>query len=202
MKREWIPIAIAGTLALALVGVGFYFRKQIKKVAEDTFNFIFNDNITYHINQLNPAVKLKFAQFIDKIQKMGYKVQINSSYRSFARQHDIKYNSNDSDFDPSAGAPGYSAHNYGLALDLQVSKNGKTYGKSTSDAEWYTTGIPQLAQSMGFRWGGTAFGTSYQDAVHFDLMTMAPATLLSMAYKQFGTTDPNKIIGNQLKLAA
>ncbi len=202
MKREWIPIAIVGGLSLALIGVGFYFRKQLKAVAKDTLDYMFSDNITYHLNQLNPAVRKKFEQFIAKIQAMGYKVQINSSYRSFSRQKDIKYNPNDPSFDPNAAEPGYSAHNWGVALDLQVTKNGKTYSKSTSDAEWLSTGIPQLAKSLGMRWGGTDFGTGYQDAVHFDLMTMAPATLLAQAYKQFGTTDPNKIIGNQLKLAA
>mgnify|MGYP001616056233 CR=1 FL=1 len=91
MKKEWIPIAIVGGLSLALIGVGIYFRKQLKEVA----TYIFTDNITYHLKQLNPAVQKKFAQFIAKIQAMGYKVQINSSYRSILRQSQIKYNAND-----------------------------------------------------------------------------------------------------------
>lgn len=201
MKKEYIPIVIMGSLGVVLIGIGFYFRKQIKSVTQAAIDFLFSDNITYHINQLNPAVKLKFAQFIDKIQKMGYKVQVNSSYRPFKRQAEIKYDEKDPSHDPNAATPGYSLHNYGLALDLQVSKNGITYGKSTSDALWLSTGIPQLAKSMGMRWGGDAFG-SYQDAVHFDIEVKPTATLLSMAQKQFGTTDPNKIIGNQLNLAA
>lgn len=199
MKREYIPIVIMGSLGVVLIGVGYYFRKQLKEVTRAAINY-FNDNINSHLNQLNPIVRQKFADFITKIQKMGYYVQINSSYRTFERQNQIKNNPKDSSYDPSAATPGYSLHNYGLAADLQVSKNGKIYGKTTSDAEWLSTGIPQLAKSMGMIWGGDAF-KDYQDAVHFGYQLKDNAQLLAMAQKQFGTTDPNKIIGNKLNIA-
>lgn len=189
-----------GSLGVVLLGVGFYFRKQIKESTAAALDFIFTDNITYHLKQLNPSVQKKFEQLIAAIQAKGYDVKVNSSYRSFARQNEIKNNPKDSSYDPNAGAPGLSYHNYGMALDLQVSKNGKNYGKTTSDAEWLSTGIPQLAKSMGMRWGGDAFG-SYQDAVHFDYPIKDTATLLALAKKQFNTTDPNKIIGNQVNIA-
>lgn len=199
MKKEYIPIVIMGSLGVVLIGVGFYFRSTIKEATRAAINY-FSDNINSNLNKLNPIVKQKFADFISKIEKMGYYVQINSSYRTFARQNDIKYNPKDPSYDPSAAAPGLSLHNYGLALDLQVSKNGKTYGKTTSDAEWLSTGIPQLAKSMGMIWGGDAFA-GYQDAVHFGYQLKDNATLLALAKKQFNTTDPNKIIGNQLNIA-
>ena len=200
MKREYIPIVIMGSLGVVLIGVGFYFRKQIKASTAAALDFIFTDNITYHLKQLNPVARKKFEQLIAAIQAKGYTVKVNSSYRSFARQNQIKNNPNDPDHDPNAATPGYSYHNWGLALDLQVSKDGVTYGKSTSDALWLATGIPQLAKTLGMRWGGDAFG-SYQDAVHFDYPVKDSATLLAMAKQQFGTTDPNKIIGNQLNIA-
>lgn len=193
MKKEYIPFAIMGGVALTLIGVGIYFRRQLKQAVLDLNDYLFTDNISYHIKQLNPAYQKLFADFVAKIIKMGYKVQINSSYRDFlkqAQQHK----------DDARNAPaGSSMHNYGLALDLQVSKNGKVYGKSTSDAEWLSTGIPQLAKSMGLEWGGDFVG--YQDAVHFSVKGFTGAQLQALAYKQFGTTNPSKIEGNKLKLA-
>ena len=194
MKKEYIPFVIMGSVTVALFGIGIYFRRQLKEAAQSAIDYVFTDNITYHLNQLNPVVRKKFADFIAKIQEKGYKVQVNSSYRSFSNQALQKL------ADPNAATPGFSTHNYGLATDLQVSKNGVTYGKKTSDALWNSTGIPQIAKSMGMRWGGEAFGDDYQDAVHFDILLKPTSELLAMAKKQFGN-DVSKIQGNKLNIA-
>lgn len=149
-------------------------------------------NVSTHLNKLNPAAKPVFEKFIQGVIALGYTPQINSSYRSFAEQQ-IQYNAN-----PSNARAGYSYHNYGLAIDMQVSKNGKVWGKATSDADWNNTGIPQLAKQLGLTWGGdnAVFG-NYQDAVHFDYRIKKTPQLLAMAQNQFGS---NEIIGNELKI--
>lgn len=145
------------------------------------------------IDSLNPKYKPVFIRFIQHIQNLGYRVQINSAYRTFKRQAELKKE------DKRNASPGFSPHNYGIALDIQLSKNGKTFGKKTPSKDWINTGIPNIAKSMGLDWGGTIKG--YYDPVHFAVANLDTAKLQQIAFKQFNTKDPNKIAGNMVKLA-
>lgn len=199
-KNPYTPFIILGGAALVIFGVGFYFRKKLLNQglleANDSgnlANYLATDLITFHVSQLNPAYQNKFKQLIAYAQSKGYEVVPTSSYRTFARQAQLHKEN------PSNAPAGLSEHNYGLAMDFELHKNGKVLTKGTPDAEWLATGVPQYAKSLGFEWGGDYEG--YQDAVHFGIKGFTGSQLQQMAYKQFGTTDPNKIQGNKLKLA-
>jgi hypothetical protein len=194
-KQVWdkyhLPI-IAGLILLGVIVI-IVLRKQLANYFNKSANLImFNSKVAAHLNQLNPEYRGIFEKFISGIIALGYEPQINSSYRTFAQQA-VEYAA-----DSRNAKPGYSYHNYGLAIDVQVSKGGKTWGKSTSVADWNATGIPQLAKSLGLTWGGTFAG--YLDAVHFDYRVKTTPQLYAMATAQFGS-DVNTIKGNEVNIA-
>lgn len=185
--KSVIYIIAVIVLIIALI---FFFRRQINNYLSKNKNLImFPADIALHLNNLNPQYRYVFEDFIKKIIDSGYKPQINSSYRTFARQAELYKQDNRN------AKPGFSYHNYGLAIDVQVSKDGKVWGKSTPVTLWNQTGIPQIAKQMGLRWGGTFAG--YLDAVHFDFPVKSTTYLYNLAVQQFGA-DVNNIKGNEL----
>jgi hypothetical protein len=83
-----------------------------------------------------------------------------SGYRTFAEQV-VLHNQNSSN-----AKAGYSSHNFGFAVDLNVRKNGKTIlQKASSNEAWEKSGVVDLARKIGIKWVGN-FG-SYHDPVHF-----------------------------------
>lgn len=146
-----------------------------------------------YLSSLHPKYRDTFTRFISHIMALGFRPQINSAYRDFAKQARLKAE------DKRNASPGLSMHNYGLAIDVQVSKDGQVYGKNTPKAIWLTTGIPQIAESMGLFWGANFPG--YSDAVHFEVKGMNTSRLQQTAFKQFKTTDPNLIRGNEVIIA-
>ena len=147
------------------------------------------------IKDLHPQVQNKFRKLIDDIQKKtGWEMIITSGYRDFAKQASLKRQN------PKNARAGYSEHNYGIALDMVAKKDGERLYKSSSKGKWLETGIPQIAKSMGFRWGGDF--ANYHDPVHFGLGHIYDTKkLLAQAEQRFGT-DPNNIRGNEVSLIA
>lgn len=147
-----------------------------------------------YTNILHPDVDQDFEHLISEIQKKGYKVVITSSYRDFKHQVRLKKQNK------SNATPGHSPHNYGLAIDINIiSPTGKWFKKATSKQQWMKTGIPQLAKSLGFRWGGDF--KSYHDPVHFDVIDNKKydtEKLLAKGKEQYG--DIEDIIGNKVKI--
>lgn len=116
------------------------------------------------LNKYNIEQKNKFVQLINSINSAGYTVIVTSTVRSFSEQV-LLYNENHKN-----AVPGTSKHESGRAIDLNIrDAAGNAFMKSTSKAKWIATGIPALAKSMGFKWGGDSFG-SYYDPVHFELV--------------------------------
>ncbi len=146
-----------------------------------------------YIDQLNDAVKEKFAEFISDVQKMGYVVAITSGYRTFQEQIILK------EKDKRNASPGFSSHNYGTAIDMVLYKDGKMIGKGHKYLQdWINSGVPELAKTKyKMRWGGDFKG--YEDEVHFDYNNIYDTKkLYSMAIAKFGS--PEKAEGNKLKL--
>ena len=148
-------------------------------------------NNAAHLATLHPQYKDRFLRFYNLLVRAGYNPQINSSYRDFNKQAELKRQ------DRRNAAPGLSHHNYGLALDIQLLKNGKVYGKNTPPAEWIKTGLIKAANNYGLAWGGLFPG--YPDSVHF-YINIPTEKLQQMAFKQFKTTNPKLIQGNQVKI--
>jgi uncharacterized protein YcbK (DUF882 family) len=115
----------------------------------------------HKLDSLNSDVKKKFALFISEMEKLGYTVNITSAYRSLAEQNELRKK------DSRNAAAGLSAHNYGYAIDINLSKDGEDYVKATPVDKWKETGIVQVTQKLGLRWGGNSY-SNYPDPVHID----------------------------------
>jgi hypothetical protein len=113
------------------------------------------------IEKLHPKFRNKVAELFSRAeQELGLILFATSGYRTFAEQVAL-YNQNHSN-----AKAGYSSHNFGFAVDLNVKKNGKLYlTKSSSNEAWKKSGLVDLAKKIGIDWVGD-FG-SYHDPVHF-----------------------------------
>jgi hypothetical protein len=150
-------------------------------------------NNAEHLNSLNPKFRYTFKLFIKRAEDLGYKAQINSSYRDYFNQARQKKADNRN------ASPNYSLHNYGMAIDVQFYKGGKWLNKNASKNDWINSGIVDLANKLGLDWGGNISG--YPDKVHFFVRGLDPNRLYSEALKQFKGIDPKQWKGNTLKIA-
>jgi hypothetical protein len=118
------------------------------------------------LNDLPAGNRKKFVQLINAINARGYKVAIkdaDAGMRTYERQVALhRANGNNA-------KPGNSRHEIGRALDINLINKGtgRQYRKADSKYEWTLTGVPQLAKSFGFKWGGDFNG--YNDPVHFEI---------------------------------
>lgn len=172
-----------------------YIAPTIQAQAEQNINR-FPDSNTAKLSTLNPQFRGLFEQFIRRVEaETPYKVSIQSSWRSIARQREIAATN-------SVAAAGYSMHNFGLAIDINLTKDGVVVVKSTSNIwAWRATGVVDIALSLGLAWGG--FFSKY-DPVHFGLdgqvyngFTFKGTTCYAKALSQFGS-DYN-IVWNRVR---
>ncbi len=115
------------------------------------------------IKNLHPEYRNKIKTFFDRIEKeTPYIPIITSGYRDSKKQAAL-YAEN-----PSNAKPGYSLHEYGFAVDINLldKRTGKvTIHKQSSAATWKDSGVLKIADNMGLKWGGVFQG--YYDPVHF-----------------------------------
>jgi hypothetical protein len=113
------------------------------------------------IEKLHPKFRNMVAELFTRAEKeLGLTLYATSGYRTFAEQV-VLHNQNSSN-----AKAGYSSHNFGFAVDLNVRKNGKTIlQKASSNEAWEKSGVVDLARKIGIKWVGN-FG-SYHDPVHF-----------------------------------
>lgn len=141
------------------------------EVPENGAPFQFTKNgdildISQVVSELHPQAQDKWRVFLSRLEKSpnlaGYKLVITSTYRTVQKQTEL-YATN-----PKAAKPGTSPHNLGVALDINILPQfvlGDKLTMSTSKAKWIASGVVDIAQSSGFRWGGTF---EKYDPVHFD----------------------------------
>jgi hypothetical protein len=116
------------------------------------------------VSKLHPKFKNKIAEFFTKMeQELGLTAYATSGYRTFERQQELH------NLNPNNARAGYSHHNYGFAIDINVKdKNGKIFLlKNTPDTNWIKSGVVQLAKDIGLKWGGGGAFGNYRDPVHF-----------------------------------
>ncbi len=188
MKKVWL---IAGSIVVGgiIIGLAYRYRNKIKDVAID---YALSDNQEAAIKKLHKTAQEPFRKLISAMEKKGYKVLVTSGYRTWAEQERL-HQTNPSKI-PAAGG-GY--HNYGMALDINLLKDGKQWKMATPTAEWLKTGIPEMAEKMGFKWGGRFNG--YKDHVHFDWRKYDSKELKKLAINQFGN-DPDDVEGNKVRI--
>jgi peptidoglycan L-alanyl-D-glutamate endopeptidase CwlK len=181
-KQDSTALFILGALGLFLLS-----KPAINKGVEKVLNY---ENDSY-LDNLHPDLKKRFQNLINEIEKLGFRVLITSGYRSFEKQAKLK------EENASNAAAGFSLHNYGAAIDINLQKGFKLLTKKTDKRIWLDSGVPQLAKKLGFIWGGDLSG--YYDPVHFAIK-YDTKQLYARALKQYGN-DPRKIQGNKVSLS-
>lgn len=161
----------------------------------------------YDRSQIHPFVWPFFkAICYDVYVRTGGHIYIASGYRSYAKQKIMFDAWNEweavnfaPDKKPEAvtrysiafhpASPGSSNHQMGFALDFKVlgcTKEGynKTYDKSTPTDEWKSSGIPDIINSYGLRWGGY-----FNDRIHMDVELTSQAKKDILAKTKTKPTD-------------
>ncbi len=189
---------------MALVTFAFTLNDRAKKSTVKKPNKKLNDMVNKDLNnryksandvyigKLHPVAKPIFTNFLNDVIAMGYAVIISSGYRDTAKQVQLKKENSKN------ATAGFSTHEYGLALDINLVKDGKILNKLSPLADWKKTGVVDLAKNKyKMRWGGDF--TGYLDPIHFDLgNTYDTKHLYALAIAKFGS--PEKIKGNELNL--
>lgn len=191
-KEKWLFITL-GSIGTAAISIAFIYRNQVRNVVGKVIDYVFAADTEEELKKLHPKAQPIFRSFIHDIEKMGYKVRVTDGYRTF--QESIKLKT-DNDLNAKAG---FSLHNYGMAVDINISYGNNWLRKSSSKADWEKTGIPQYAKKKyNLRWGGDFRG--YHDPIHFDLENIYPVNkLYAQAVKQFGSAE--KAEGNKVNIA-
>jgi len=142
------------------------------------------------LDTLNPQKKALFLEFLKRVQESGWNIIITQSYRTIKEQNELHTLNN------SNAMGGYSAHNYGFAIDCNFEKGRLSLKKATDKGIWICSGIPQIAEECGLRWGGS-FG-NYYDPIHFDCVFNGETKrwnnyLIKTYGKDYDTIESNKI---------
>lgn len=114
-----------------------------------------------HLESLSPSARNTFKGFISELSLKGFQPSIYSSKRGYLKQARL-YSK-----DKRRARPGTSKHESGGAIDVSVKYKGQYLGTKTPLATWLNSGVPQIAQKYGLKWGGTFKG--YFDPNHFQI---------------------------------
>lgn len=158
-KDNWIVTGIVGGFIILTVTTiliarsrSFHYNKN-SKWAKD------KDSVK-KVSELHPKVRNRVAKVLTEIEKKtGYVVDVTSGFRSTDLQSALSHDN------PKNAKAGLSDHEYGFAVDINATKNGKRLVKASSRQTWIDSGIPKIFKDNGFKWGGD-FKT-YHDPIHF-----------------------------------
>jgi uncharacterized protein YcbK (DUF882 family) len=109
---------------------------------------VWDINSQAEINQLHPAFREYVTRFLNKAEAEDIEIIITSGYRSIEKQKELQKSG-------KAAKPGYSYHNYGLAIDIAL-KNSSNWDR-----------VGKIGESLGLRWG-KYFKNPQPERWHFD----------------------------------
>lgn len=117
------------------------------------------------LSELDPVARPSFRKFFDILKEKysGYKAIVNDVRRTWEESYNLKK------INSKNAAPGFSQHNYGLAIDINIETPASTTKRTllkSNKTPWIEEGIDKVATDAGLRWGGNFSG--YVDCVHFD----------------------------------
>jgi peptidoglycan L-alanyl-D-glutamate endopeptidase CwlK len=158
-------IFLVGGSLLAVVGVFLLLkprRRQLltpEKLMKRNSRWVQNEATRREVLRLHPSMRDRIADFFDEIEfRTGYVPIVTSGYRDHAKQVQL-YNQN-----LKNAKPGYSLHEYGFAVDINLTKDGKVVvHKQSPKSQWQQ--VVDIAAKRGLKWGGVFAG--YYDPVHF-----------------------------------
>lgn len=186
---EWV-IGI-GVAVLGFFVVRNFFKLNVSEIngvtlSDEDKKTVPDSNTETQIRALHPKFQNLARAFVNRAKRnLGLTVFLTSGYRSFEKQQQL-YNQNKQN-----AKPGYSSHNYGFAMDVNVKdKNGNIILKmNSSDDQWQKSGILDLAKELGLKWGGGGTFGSYNDRVHFFITPNGKTTQMLLAEHNKGNVD-------------
>jgi hypothetical protein len=118
------------------------------------------------IATLNEDYAARFTHFIEDVeQETSWKVEIISGLRTREEQIQLKREN------PRNAPVNKSRHLLGRAVDLNLYRRSGlqmvVLKKSSSNASWLATRVPEIARRYGLFWGGNY--RNYHDPVHFEI---------------------------------
>tara|TARA_E500000178_G_C16973769_1_gene732281 strand:+ start:350 stop:1072 length:723 start_codon:yes stop_codon:yes gene_type:complete len=134
------------------------------------------------LNSLDSFAKPKINKLFNDLKRKGYGVYITSGYRTIGKQASMKAQGKGM----ATATSGYSPHNFGLAVDLNIIKPDGSWVNSTAPkSDWKI--VDDLCKENKLQWGGNF---SQYDPVHVDV------------YPQLGLGNNRREIANKLRKAA
>jgi hypothetical protein len=191
---------IGSGLALAVIGVVLYInRTKVKQIAKEELGGFkwFDESLKWYrdsktkdiVDKLHPQFRDKVKEFFSKVEKqLGLQMFATSGLRTFDQQAKLHKEN------PKNAKAGYSDHNYGFAVDVNVidPKTGKIIlRKASSSADWEKSGVVKIAKDMGFSWGGGGAFGGYHDPVHFYIQPKGMKSSQLLTLYNSGKVDSN-----------
>lgn len=171
-------------------------------ISSDTILMKGNDGLHF-LKTYTTDIKPRFIQLINAINKKGYYVIITSTLRTYEQQDALWRKKQQGLITMAVAKPGHSKHESGKAIDINIvnMKTGVQLTSKSSSTSWLSTGVPQIAKILGFRWGGDF---SQYDPVHFDLLNAKdqPRPVITSLYEErtravtSTSIDTSKIFSN------
>lgn len=141
----------------------------------DTDHLVLDERSSKNIATLHRKVQQIFAKWVAECQQIaqthGYEYKVISGNRTWEEQAKIYAQGRTAPGKIVTNArPGYSNHNYGIAVDMGVFKNGKYLdGDKPSEAEAFHRKAAEVAEKYNIEWGGS--WKSFKDYPHFEYRT-------------------------------
>jgi peptidoglycan L-alanyl-D-glutamate endopeptidase CwlK len=180
-KKELVLLATT-----FVIGIAFYLIFSKKTPRDYTkYKWYKNENGRKMVEKLHPKFKPLVKEWMSDVEdKLGLEIYPTSGFRTYAEQARLHANNSGN------AKPGYSYHNFGLAIDVNVKKDGKIIiVKNDTLAKWKDSGVVDAARKVGLEWIGK-FGT-YHDPVHFQYELGSKTTSDLRASYDAGKKDSN-----------
>jgi peptidoglycan L-alanyl-D-glutamate endopeptidase CwlK len=138
-----------------------------------------------NLSGLNKKARAKFEQFLSAAQPIfdrhGVTFEVLSGTRSYAQQAALFAQGRTKPGKIVTNArPGSSWHNYGLAIDLGLFRDGKYLDSANPRlADKVYVELGALAKSMGIEWAG--YWTSFTETPHFQFRPGLPTIAAAKA---------------------
>jgi hypothetical protein len=145
-----------------LIGITLGSKKMTETV------FFGNDDNTWdkvtdkRISELDSRIQGLVTKFINESEKQGVKLRVTQGLRTIAEQNALYAQGRTTSGKKVTNAKGgQSYHNYGLAFDVVIMRDGKAVW------EVLPNNIAKIATNLGFEWGGN--WNSFKDYPHFQM---------------------------------
>jgi hypothetical protein len=193
-KNFWIVLLVGVSISVVL---GLLITKKLllsDSSKSKDYSKYFNNKYRWYkdektrnvVNKLHPNYRGRIAEFFSKIEdELGFTAYATSGYRSFKEQEALRSQNS------SNAKAGYSSHNFGYAIDMNVKdKNGDIFlRKADSSKKWRDSGVVPLSEKLDLSWGGDGNFGSYHDPVHFYIKPNGKSTDQLRALVNDGKVD-------------